>query len=396
MHQDHDGLSAVRDGHRLAGVDLLRGMSVLLVTLHHIHLRFRLNDYHVDQVLPRMLNQVLFWSGYYAVVVFFVISGFLITGLSIRRWGPLGQIQLGRFYRMRAARILPCLLLLLIVSSVLHAARIRGFMIDPSRASLAQALWSALTFRINYLEGHHGYLPGNWDILWSLSVEESFYLVFPLVCLLLRRESILMLAATCLLVIGPISRTLLAAQDPWWQYSYFSCVDAIAFGCLTALVCARIRSRKAVLWTALIAGAAVACLVIAGCNEDSHDGLARYGLNVTLLEAAVAMMLLAFGNGIGNRLLSAGTGWLRRIGHSSYEIYLLHMIVVLALMDFINRLRPARWTIPLWYGAMLVGSVSAGQLLARRYSEPLNRWLRATRPRGRVADLPVVAEAPLD
>ncbi len=396
MHPDNDGLMSVRDDRRLTGVDVLRGISVLLVTLHHIHLRFWLNDYDVDHVLPRMLNQVLFWSGYYAVVVFFVISGFLITGLSIRRWGHLGQIQAGRFYRMRAARILPCLLLLLILFSALHVARVRGFTINPARSSLAQALWAALTFRINFLEGHHGYLPGNWDILWSLSIEETFYLLFPLACLLLRRESMLIVPAACLLVLGPVSRTLLAAQDPWWQYSYFSGMDAIAFGCLTAVVGARIHWNRTALRTALVAGAAVACGVIAACNEDSHVGLARYGLNVTLLEAAVAMMLLAFGNGIGNRVLSAGTGWLRRIGRSSYEIYLLHMIVVLALMDFINQLKPARWTIPLWYGAMLVGSVGAGQLLARRYSEPLNQWLRAARPRDRRSQLPAAAEAPLD
>ncbi len=117
MNQNN-GLVKVGDDHRLAGVDVLRGISVLLVTLHHIHLRFWINDYNVDHVLPRMLNQILFWSGYYAVVVFFVISGFLITGLSIRRWGHLGQIHAGRFYRMRAARILPSLLLLLIVSVV--------------------------------------------------------------------------------------------------------------------------------------------------------------------------------------------------------------------------------------------------------------------------------------
>src|SRR5580698_326693 len=90
--------------YRLSGVDVLRGLSVLLVTLHHIHLRFWINDYEVDGVLPGTLNQILFWSGYYAVIAFFVISGFLITGLSIRRWGQLSHIHLGRFYRMRAAR----------------------------------------------------------------------------------------------------------------------------------------------------------------------------------------------------------------------------------------------------------------------------------------------------
>jgi peptidoglycan/LPS O-acetylase OafA/YrhL len=396
MQQYSNGLVGVRDDLRLAGVDVLRGCSVLLVLLHHIHLRFWLNGYNVEHLLPKTLNQILFWSGYYAVIVFFVISGFLITGLSIRRWGQLEQIHVGRFYRMRAARILPCLLLLLSLFSALHLAKVAGFIINPARASLLRALSAALTFRINSLEGHHGYLPGNWDILWSLSVEETFYLLFPLACLLLRREALWAVAAAGLIAAGPISRTLLAAQEPWWQYSYFSCMDAIAFGCLTALVCARIGFSRAALRAALIAGAAISCGVLAVCNEDSHAGLARYGLNVTLLAAAVALMLLAFGNGIGNRALSAGTGWLRSIGRGSYEIYLVHMIVVLALMDLCDLIRPAPWAIPLWYAAMLMGSIGAGQWLARRYSEPLNQRLRATRSTARMSSLPSVAEAGVD
>jgi peptidoglycan/LPS O-acetylase OafA/YrhL len=341
------------DRFRLNGVDVLRGLSVLLVTLHHIHLRFWLNDYDVDGVLPKALNQVLFWSGYYAVIAFFVISGFLITGLSIRRWGQLGHIHSGRFYRMRAARILPCLLLLLLVLSALHLTGAPSFTIRPERASLGQALWSALTFRINWLEGHHGYLPGNWDVLWSLSVEEMFYLVFPLLCLLLRREVFLLLPMACLLVLGPINRTVLADQDPWGQYAYLSCMDGIAFGCLAALAGARLQLSQRRLRLCLVIGAVIASLVIATCSEDSHTGLARYGLNVTLLEAGVALMLLALGRGVGNTALSRGTGWLRVIGRSSYEIYLVHMFVVLGLMNVFKRLKPSLGMIPLWYLAML-------------------------------------------
>lgn len=362
---------------RLNGVDLLRGASVLLVTLHHIHLRFWLNDYDVDSLFPKLVNQVLFWSGYYAVITFFVISGFLITGLSVRRWKQLGRVRIGRFYTLRAARILPCLLLLLIVLSILHLAGAPGFVINAERASLAQALWAALAFHMNWLEGHHGYLPGSWDVLWSLSVEETFYILFPLACLLLRRERLLSVSVACLILLGPINRTIFAEQEPWGQYAYLSCMDGIAFGCLAALACARLQLGRRVLRLALAAGAAIGCFVLVTCNEDSHVGLARYGLNVTLLEAAVALMLLALGSGVGNQALSRGTGWIRRIGRSSYEIYLVHMIVILTLMEVFKRLKPATWTIPLWYLAMLLLSLLAGRGIARYYSEPLNQRLRA-------------------
>jgi peptidoglycan/LPS O-acetylase OafA/YrhL len=364
-------------GGRLEGVDVLRGLSVLLVTLHHIHLRFVLNDFSVENVLPGLLNRVVFMSGYYAVIIFFVISGFLITRLSISRWGELGQVHVGRFYAMRAARILPCLLVLLVVLSALDLAGAAEFMIRPERASLGQALWAALTFRVNWLEGQHGYLPGCWDILWSLSVEETFYLAFPLVCVLLRREWGLLLALACLLILGPVNRAWYIDQDPWGHYAYLSCMDGIAFGCLAALVCARVRVSARVLRAFLIGGAAVAVVVIVGCDEDATEGIVRFGVNVTLLEAGVAAMLVALGSGVGNQALSRGTGWLRLVGRASYEIYLVHMLIVLGLIGVFKQVRPANGTIPWWYAGMLLLSLAVGYGVFKGFSEPVNRWLRS-------------------
>jgi peptidoglycan/LPS O-acetylase OafA/YrhL len=360
---------------RLDGVDVLRGLCVLLVVMHHIHLRFVINHYDVDAALPKLLNQVLFWSGYYAVITFFVISGFLITRLSIRRWESLEKVHIGRFYTMRAARILPCLLLVLVILSILHWVGAPEFTIRPERASLGRAVWAALTFHVNWLEGRHGYLPGSWDILWSLSVEETFYLVFPLTCVLLRKERVLLLPLLCLIIVGPINRTLLADQDPWGGYAYLSCMDGIAFGCMAALVSA--RQARGTLRVLLAVGGTIACLVVVLCNEDAHVGLSRFGLNVTVLEAGVAMMLLAFGAGVGNEALSPGTRWLREIGRCSYEIYLFHMLVVLGIIGWLKRMHPAMKTISVWYVVMLVLSVLLGYLVSRFYSEPLNRRLRS-------------------
>jgi peptidoglycan/LPS O-acetylase OafA/YrhL len=94
LTEETDKAAAVGSS-RLAGVDVLRGLCVLLVLLNHIKLRFLLNDLPVPNALPARVEQVLFWSGHYAVVVFFVISGFLITSLSLRRWGSLGAVDIG-------------------------------------------------------------------------------------------------------------------------------------------------------------------------------------------------------------------------------------------------------------------------------------------------------------
>ena len=140
----------------------------MLVVLHHIHIRFLLNSFDVDGIAIPWVNQVLFGSGYFSVITFFVISGFLITRLSLRRWGTLGQIDLRNFYWLRFSRIAPCLLLLVALLSVLHQVHAPGFVIRPERSSLARAVLAALTFHVNWLEGHHGYLAGAWDVLWSL------------------------------------------------------------------------------------------------------------------------------------------------------------------------------------------------------------------------------------
>ena len=374
---DETGIPSNVGSTRLAGVDVLRGLCVLLVLLNHIKLRFLLNDLPVRDALPARMEQVLFWSGHYAVVVFFVISGFLITGLSLRRWGSLDAVDVGRFYRMRFARIAPCLLLLLLILTTLHLAGASDFVIHPEHASLGRALLAALTFHVNWLEGHHGYLPGGWDILWSLSVEEAFYLVFPLAAVLLRSERLFLSLLAVLLIVGPINRALLGDTDPypWWGYAYFSCTDAIAFGCIAALAAHHRLLGPRALRVALVTGCLIGLLTILLFKESQQSGLGRFGFNLTALELGIALMVLALGSGVGNTAMAKGTGWLRLIGRCSYEIYLFHMLIVLGLIAIVRELHITRG-FSLWYGAMLGCSVLLGYLIARSYSEPLNRRLR--------------------
>jgi peptidoglycan/LPS O-acetylase OafA/YrhL len=395
-HSDTNTTAQHSSRTRLPGVDVLRGLCILSVVLHHIHLRFTTNKYHVNDVLPATVNQVLFWSGLYAVIAFFVISGFLITGLSIRRWGSLKIVHPGRFYRMRIARIAPCLLLILAVLSALHFLSVPGAEMNPHRASLMRTLAAALTFHMNWLEGHYGWSPPAWGILWSLSIEEVFYLAFPVVCLLLRREKLLPFALLVVIVAGPINRVIYANDQPWGAYAYLSCMDGMAFGCLAALVSARITLSARVLRMSLVAGAVIALLVLVFCNEDDYStGLARYGLNFTVLEIGIAMMLVPLGSGIGNRTMSVGTSWLRALGQRSYEIYLFHMLPLIGFIAWFKRDERTGIVIVATYAAMLLGSVALGFLVSRYFSEPLNRWLRGNEAEQRKGMLVLdVAEPP--
>ena len=371
---------AVSLGHRVRGIDALRGLAVVLVVLHHINLRFWIDDYDVAGLLPDWADKAVFWCGHYAVMMFFVISGFLITSLSIRRWTALGQIPLLPFYRLRAARILPCLLALLAVLTVLHWTGASDFIIHPRIASLGRALASALTFHLNWLEGQRGYLPPNWDVLWSLSIEEAFYLAFPLLCLTVRNERWIMIVMLALIVIGPFNRVALADRDPWGEKAYLSCMDGIAFGCITAWITARVRLRLPVLRVATTVGVVIALSVLVLQKQMSDIGLTKAGLDDTALDLGVSLVLIGLAHGVGSALSWRGTASLRRVGRCSYEIYLVHMFVVLGLMHPFGALfgtHPVASTPYLiTYGVMLVLSILLGYVVERWFSDPLNKALR--------------------
>ena len=159
---------------RLNGVDALRSLAILFVLLNHVNIRLLIARVPYTQGLPSQLVASLFSNGQRGVQIFFAVSGFLITSMTLRRWGPLEKVRIRDFYMLRFARIAPLLLLLLAVLSILDQRQVAGFVIRPGAGGLHQALFAALTFHINLLEAQRGYLPPNWDVLWSLSVEETF------------------------------------------------------------------------------------------------------------------------------------------------------------------------------------------------------------------------------
>jgi peptidoglycan/LPS O-acetylase OafA/YrhL len=360
---------------RLDGVDVLRAIAILTVLLNHVNMRLFLADIPYTAGLPHQLVATLFWSGQRGVQMFFAVSGFLITSTSIRRWGALSRVSAPTFYRLRCARIAPLLLLLLLVLSLLHFAGVKNYVVAEDTGGLGRALLAALTFNINRLEATRGYLPGNWDILWSLSVEETFYFAFPWVCRFFGRGKMLIALLLAFVVLGPFGRSVLTHGNPVWrEYSYLGGMDAIAMGCLTAIALHGRRLSRGRLW--LLGGLGGA--VLAFCLAFSRTAYAwipeRTGLYMSLVGVGASLLIA----------VAAQTGWrsprvlapLLGAGQRSYEIYLTHMFVVVALDVAFVAAGASMWAVPLFFMGVLVVAGLLGEAVARFYSEPMNRWLR--------------------
>ena len=360
---------------RLDGVDLLRGLAIFFVLMNHVNMRLLGADVPYTHGLPPQLVFSLVWNGQFGVQIFFAVSGFLITSTTLRRWGSLSQVNIREFYQLRFARIAPLLLLLLALLSGLHLAHIKDFVVSQKTGGLGRALLAALTFHINLLEARRDYLPASWDILWSLSVEEMFYLFFPLACRLFRRSRFLLIPLLVFVVLGPFARARAFNHNPVWrEYSYLGGMDAIALGCLTALFVARRPLSRAMLWAVGSLGTAFLVFSLGFSIRAYIWGLGRNGLNMTILAVGTCMVITVV----------AQTQWqaprilkpLLKIGQRSYEIYLSHIFIVLGLFDlFIAANKPMKAVPALFILVILLAGV-LGELVARAYSEPINRWLR--------------------
>lgn len=359
-------------GIRNDGIDMLRGFSILTVILLHCFIKMPFEQ----TLLPQRLINIIFRSGYYGVITFFVISGFLITMTSLKKWGSLQNICYEQFYKMRFARIMPCLLALLLTLSAFDIFGISDFVIHTT--SLGQAVFSALTFHINLLEAKTGYLPGNWDVLWSLSVEEIFYLFFPLVCLTLRKSSLFIIAMSIFIILGPFARTAFTDNDIWSDHSYLSCMDGIAIGCLAALFVNHIKLNKQIFLAILIMGVSLFFFIFIFRKQAFDMGISKIGLNVTILEVGVGMILITMHEWYENRRHTGNifTAPLRWLGRNSYEIYLIHMFLVMIIANLLFNAKQTWFFIVACYFIVIVLSGLLGQIISSYFSEPFNVFIR--------------------
>lgn len=358
-------------GVRNQGVDLIRTAAILLVLLHHFNIAYDLPHSPLGQAVSPWLVRAVCRNGNYGVTMFFAVSGFLITSHALGRWGRLRDIRPAAFYGLRIARIGPCLLLLL---ALVNALGLTGLPIFANQAeagppvSFLRADLAALTFRMNVLMAQAGWFNYCLCVLWSLSVEEVFYLCFPLMCRALRRP---ILVGCWLLVVaaGPAWRVLHQGDDGGFLYAYLACFDGIAIGCCAALLSPRLSlSRRSGRWLLAAIPPMAALYLWRSIGQTNVWGVTAMALGTALL-----LLASAAGGGSGAGRVGAGFGF---PGRHSYELYLFHLPVLAAMRVVLPPAEIAPGIKPVWLLLFLLLSLAVAGLIARLVAVPANRAIR--------------------
>jgi peptidoglycan/LPS O-acetylase OafA/YrhL len=387
---------AVAGSAHLRGIDGLRAVAVILVVLFH--------------VLPGALP-----GGGLGVDVFFVLSGFLITGLLVGERAETGRIRFGAFWARRARRLLPALVILLLVCT--SAALVIG---GDVLVGIGRQLLGAATFSSNWLAIANGssYFAGTtpelFRNLWSLAVEEQFYLVWPFVVLLVIfvrwrwvRFAIFMVlaaasAAAMVLLYSP-------KVDPTRVY-YGTDTHSfgLALGAALAVATAGM-ARHPLEWSRwsrrllqIVAVAAILGLVGLAIVLATDAPLSfRGGLQLVAVLSAVAVLgAIVPGSLLGSILDYLPLRW---VGVRSYGIYLWHWPVLLLVTAAQPRWQDSpstSWLI----GAVTVAITVAAAALSYQFVErPIRRlgfgvwakgmWRAGSRRGLRIATAVVVALA---
>jgi peptidoglycan/LPS O-acetylase OafA/YrhL len=318
----------------------------------------------------------LFGNGYIGVDIFFVLSGFLITGLLLREYRTTGQIRLMRFYARRIRRLLPASLVVLTLglgaTLLVTGPLYRDLVVkDAQAAMLWVANWHLINTGNDYFSPEH---TSPFVHFWSLAVEEQFYLVFPGLILgvfayagrkRLRREGLLILATGALIALSIGLAFMIGANDQIRSYygTETRVYQLLAGALLALLVTTEPRGYSKLFWIRAqwIAVAMIAFLAIGPADL----ALATRGV---LVAAATVLLILALDilpTGPFAQLLSRPA--MTSLGRISYGTYLWHMPVLYILIATID---PA--PIPLTFATALIATGLAW-LSARFIETPIRK-----------------------
>lgn len=306
----------------LPGLDGIRAVAIIGVLLYHADLPF----------MP---------GGFLGVDVFFVLSGFLITSLILEEFERSGRIDFAKFYLGRARRLLPALVLVLLVTALAAAFIYR----DAARQVAADVL--ASIFYVNnwwYIFADQSYFefigrPPLLKHLWSLSVEEQFYLIWPAVAYLVVRHARrpgLLIVALALAAASTAWMAVLSTMNGYPDYAdpsraYFG-TDSHAMGLLIGAALAtfwrpgrlarKIPRGGAIIWTITGIGALAGVIWFFAYVGEFTPWLYRGGFLVVALVTAALIAVathpaVRFGSVLGIRPM-------RYIGQRSYGLYLWH------------------------------------------------------------------------
>lgn len=291
---------------RLPSIDGLRALSVSCVLLSHLRGT-------TASPLRGLQASVTDEIGYVGVRVFFAVSGFLITALLLREHARTGTVSLRDFYLRRAFRIVPAsFALVLVVASLAALGAIQLREGD---------LLHAFTFTMNY------HYERSWVLghLWSLSVQEQFYLLWPVLLLLVRPRR-LGHVALAMIVLAPAVRALawfyLPHRDDVIFEAYPCVMDAIATGSLLAVL--RPRLDASVAYQRFLRSPAFALVPVALAVAVHAGGRVamQYTVDMTIQNVLIALLVdwcVRLRRGPAFRLLnSAPLVWVGTISFSLY------------------------------------------------------------------------------
>lgn len=321
-------------------LDGIRGISIILVILSHCGL---------GNIVP----------GGFGVTLFFFISGYLITGLLIQELQTTGSIQLFHFYVRRFFRLYPPLLAMIAIGCLLQL----WLHCFTDAGNILAACFYFTNYFIAWVRGTVADCATMFDILWSLSIEEHFYLVYPLILLLASKSKKTWLPLFCTLVLCLLPllfRIQLLLSDKVFSHvsgklylSTHTRADCILWGCLASVLLFQCRSAlyQKILQKKWILVIAILLLLGSFCIRNIFF---RESLRYTMQGASLFVLipsLAFFPKSQVVRFLQNNN--LIFIGKISYSLYLFHWIV-LRLANNQATVYSLHWQLLFWLLSVLL------------------------------------------